>query len=74
MTDEVFVYVTDLPRKINEMVCPCLDGYCVYLNARLSQSQQEKAYRHAMRHIENHDFESEESISEIEIRAHEGTK
>lgn len=69
MTDEVFVYIIDLPPKISEMVCPCDGGYCVYLNARLSQAAREQAYRHAMWHIENNDWERDD-VQQIELEAH----
>lgn len=71
MTNNVFVYIVDLPSSVKEMVCPCLDGYTIYLNSRLSQSAQEKSFRHAMWHIEHNDFERDD-IQEIETAAHEG--
>ena len=70
MNERIFTYIIDMPLKVHEAVCPCFDGYTIYLNARLSQLQQEEAFRHAMRHIENSDFESEEDIQTIEARAH----
>lgn len=72
--NDIYVYIIDMPTKSSEVVAPCLDGYTIYLNARLSRLQQEEALRHAMRHIENNDFESEEDISTIELRAHKETK
>lgn len=73
MNRDVYVYIIDMPPKVHEMVTPCVDGgYTVYLNARLSYAGRVKAYHHAMKHIDRHDFESEESVQEIETRAHEG--
>lgn len=69
MTPDVFIYVVDLPPKISEMVCPCGADYCIYINARLSRSAQEKAYRHAMWHIQNNDWEKDD-VELIEIEAH----
>ena len=67
---DVFVYIVDLPDQVDEMVTPCLDGYTVYLNARLSYSGRVRAYHHAIRHIERNDFEAE-NVQKIEEEAHE---
>ena len=67
---EVYVYIVDLPDQVDEMVTPCLDGYTVYLNARLSYSGRVRAYHHAIRHIERNDFEAE-NVQEIEMETHE---
>ena len=72
MTNDIYVYVVDMPFSVREAVMPCVCGYTIYLNARLSRKGQEEAYRHAMWHIENNDFESEEDIQTIEARAHRG--
>jgi len=67
---EVYVYIVDLPDRVDEMVTPCIDGYTVYLNARLTYAGRVRAYHHAMRHIERNDFEGFD-IQEIETEAHE---
>ena len=51
------------------MVAPCIDGYTVYLNARLSCAGRVKAYRHALRHIERNDW-NKSSVQDIENDAH----
>lgn len=67
----VFVYLVDMPTKVHEVVTPSDDGsYTIYLNARLDYYGRVKAYHHAMKHIENNDFESDEDINTIECRAH----
>ena len=66
---DVFVYIVDLPDQVDEMVTPCLDGYTVYLNARLSYAGRVRAYHHAMRHIDRNDFEAE-NVQKIEEEAH----
>lgn len=71
MTDSIYVYMADLPSNVHEMVTPCIDGYSIYINTRLSCVEQEKAYRHAIWHIENLDFEKD-SVQSIEKIAHEG--
>ena len=69
--NDVYVYLIDMPCKAHEVVTPCLDGgYTVYINSRLSYQGRIRAYNHAMKHIENNDFESEEDIQTIEARAH----
>lgn len=67
---DVYIYIVDLPDRVNEMVTPCIDGYTVYLNARLTYAGRVRAYHHAMRHIERNDFEGFD-IQEIEMEAHE---
>ena len=66
---DMFVYIVDLPDQVDEMVTPCLDGYTVYLNARLTYAGRVRAYHHALRHIENNDFEGA-NVQEIEKGAH----
>jgi hypothetical protein len=66
---DVFVYIVDLPDQVDEMVTPCLDGYTVYLNARLSFAGRVRAYHHAIRHIERNDFEAK-NVQKIEEEAH----
>jgi hypothetical protein len=52
------------------MVCPCADGnYTIYINDRLDHEHRQQAYRHALRHIEQNDFEKE-NVQEIEEEAH----
>lgn len=67
---DVYIYIVDLPDRVDEMVTPCIDGYTVYLNARLSYAGRVRAYLHAMRHIERNDFE-EANVQEIETETHE---
>ena len=73
MVDDVFIYLVRLPDGINEFVSPCADGnYTVYIDSRLSYAQQRIAYDHAIRHIQNGDFDMDctDSVQEIETRAH----
>ena len=67
--DDVFVYLVPLPSSMDEIVLPCLDGHTVYINSRLSYDGQIKAYKHALDHIENLDFEIAD-VQEIEYEAH----
>lgn len=72
MKNDIYVYIKDMPSKVHEAVVPCISGYTVYINSRLSRAGQEEAYNHALRHIESNDFWSEEDIQTIEARAHRG--
>lgn len=69
MTDDIYIYLVDLPYRITEMVCPCCGGYTIYLNSRMDRETQKKGYLHAMGHIENNDFEKED-VQIIEDTAH----
>lgn len=67
--DDIYVYIVDLPDQVNEMVTPCLDGYTIYLNAKLSYQERVDAYLHALRHVENNDWEKDD-VQKIEKEAH----
>ena len=58
-TPDVNIVVIDFKTsKGKEMVVPNEDGsYTILINSRLSYDSQLKAYEHAMRHINNNDFE-----------------
>ena len=45
------------------------DSYTIFLNARLSQESRVKSYYHALRHIQEQDFEKQ-NVQDIEIQAH----
>lgn len=68
--DDVFTYLVDMPLATKEMVVPCNGGYTVYINARLSYLDQQNAYRHALTHIRNNDFEDYD-VQKVELRAHQ---
>ena len=69
MGNNVYIYIVDLPDRIDEMVTPCFDGYTVYLNARLTYAGRVRAYHHAMRHIYRNDFDGY-NVQDIEKDAH----
>ena len=57
--------------KIREMVVPNEDdSYTIFIESTLSREEQQKAFLHAMNHINNHDFEKKCSADLLEIRAH----
>ena len=68
MTPVVNVFLIDM--KVNEAVTENADGsYSIFINARLNNDGQMKAYKHAMKHIESHDFEKYD-VQKIEFDAH----
>lgn len=70
MTHEVNVVLIDFPAKGKEMVIPNEDGsYTVLINAKLSHNMRLEAYEHAMKHIENDDFEKDD-VQQIEAKTH----
>ena len=69
LRDDVYVYYVDLPAGVNEMVRPCSDGYTVYIDVNLDPDRMQKVYDHAIRHIENGDFEKTD-VQQIEADAH----
>ncbi len=69
MTDNIYIYMVNLPSGINEAVTPCSDGYTIYIDDKLSPEGKRKAYDHALYHITNHDFEKSD-VNLIEIEAH----
>lgn len=67
--DDVFTYLVDLPDQVNELVCPCADGYTIWIDARLDAAHREKAYLHALGHIRMDDFQKT-NVQEVECKAH----
>ena len=62
--------IINFPNSGNEMVIKNEDGtYTILINAKLSDQGRLKAYKHALRHIENDDFEKKH-VQEIEASAH----
>lgn len=70
-TPDVNVFLVNFPTPESEMVVQNEDGsYTILINAKLSQDGQIKAYQHALKHINNADFEKSDT-QKIELRAHE---
>ena len=66
--DNIYVYYVPLPEGIDEAVLPCFDGYTIYIDSKQSISGMERAYKHAIGHIINNDFEKHD-VKEIETEA-----
>ena len=65
--DEIFLYFTDLPDHVNEMIASGPDGYSVYIDSRLSEEERYKAFLHAVKHIEhNEHWYNDVQITEAE--------
>lgn len=70
--DTINVVMSDMPTTIKEYVVANPDlSYTIVLNPRHSHMQLLNAYHHAMKHIENGDFDKDCSVDLIEIYAHE---
>lgn len=70
MTPDVNVVLLNLPTKDKEAITENEDGsFTIVINSRLSYGAQLLAYQHAMRHINNNDFEKSD-VQRIESIAH----
>lgn len=70
MTPVVNCNIINFPNGGNEMVVKNEDGsYTILINAKLSDRGRIEAYEHALKHIENEDFEKM-NVQEIESAAH----
>ena len=68
-----FVYLTDdLPLKTSELTTLGVEGFTILINAKLDDDKRLAAYRHALKHIEDGDFDIDQplSVQEIELKAH----
>ena len=72
MNDVVNVYFVDFPSaKGTEMVCKNEDdSFTILINSRLNYETALEAYRHAMKHIQNKDFQKSD-VQSIEYEAHQ---
>ncbi len=71
--DDIFVYLCDdIPASVGELVSPCPEGYTVLISSRLDDAHRQRAYEHALKHIENGDFDIDnlKTVQEIEALAH----
>ena len=71
LTEAIGVYFLDMDVRIHEQVVYNEDGsFTILINSRIGNAAQMDAYRHAIAHIMNHDFEKSDA-DEIELLAHE---
>lgn len=71
MTPDVNVNLVDFhSTKGNEMIILNEDGsYTILINSRSATNKQLEAYRHALEHIQNGDFQRQD-VQQIELVAH----
>ena len=67
--DNIYVYFVHLPSGINEIVVPCADGVTIYIEITLDRKKRIEAYKHAMGHVQNDDFQKS-NVQDIEFQAH----
>ena len=67
---QIRIYCLPIPGRIQSYVVKKDDFYTIIIDESLSPEARMKAYRHELEHIENGDFDSDESTGIIEIRAH----
>lgn len=66
---EYRVYLVALPTDVRGAVRISPDGFAsIYINAALSYTEQQKVFRHEMRHLRRGDMYSFRSIRQVERR------
>lgn len=57
---DIFVRYLDMDVNVSEHVIQNPDGsYTIFINSRLTWERQQEAYKHALGHIKNFDFEKQ---------------
>lgn len=68
---EYRIVMLDLPTTVKGYVLQTFDGFnTIVLNSRLNIWQNRASFLHEMEHIIRDDFQSLESVTTIEARAH----
>lgn len=67
---DTYVYYVALPEGVNEMVVPCLSGYTIYIDKNLTFEERQDAYKHALAHVLDNDFDKSD-VQTIEAYAHQ---
>ena len=68
--DDIITRVIDLPPKVNAMVSLDANGdYNIYINARLSYTDQRAAFRHECNHIRLNHFFAKKGVRACEREA-----
>lgn len=69
--EDINTYIMDFGNSIPATVTANDDGsYSIFINARISYENRLQAYQHELRHILNHDFETNATVNEIELSTH----
>ena len=64
-----WIYPVDLKGKVRAFVCPCVEGFTVYVDINLPHDEQIEAAAHELEHIRQNDFEKHD-VQEIEKKRH----
>ena len=67
---ELRVIVQPMPGAVKAFSVQVNDFTTIMVNENLNAAARLKAYDHEMKHILRGDFDSEDSVSSIEMRAH----
>lgn len=75
---EFSVIFVDLPPTIKGMIVKMFDyeygddTYTIVINSRLNAEQQQEAFLHELRHLQEGDFEGVQSVDALEFERHIG--
>ena len=73
MTNMIYTQLATLPHTLPGCVRSMPDGsYLILLNDRMTRERNVQTYAHELFHINNGDFDSADSASNIEHTAHGG--
>ena len=67
----IYTNLIRMPSSVRELVHETIDGdHVIFINENLSSDGQKEAYAHALDHIHQHDFDSDQSADSIEFDRH----
>ena len=67
---EINIVVTPMPMSIKAFTCRVNEYYTVIVNENLADEEKRNKVQHELDHIKNGDFDSNDSVNDIELRAH----
>lgn len=71
--DSIIIRIVDMPLSLRGATVKDENGdYNMYLNARLSDEERGKAYRHEIEHIRQGHFYQERPVADLEREARHG--
>lgn len=71
--DSIIIRIIDMPLSLRGATVKDENGdYNMYLNARLSDEERVKAYRHEIEHIRQGHFYQERPVADLEREARHG--
>lgn len=66
---EVYIYAVALPSKVKGVTIERLNDIIVFVNANLTEEEQNKAAKHELRHVERCHVRDMRGVAELEIEA-----